>query len=66
MAKCTAVVLCSNIYLPDGDENKKFLRGAQVEMEKGIAEDILAEDARCERDARLTIVVKRRAKRETA
>ena len=66
MAKCTAVVLCTNIYLPDGDENKKFLRGAQVEMDKDIAEGILAEDERCGRDGRLTIVVKRRAKRETA
>lgn len=69
MTKVTAVVICSNIYLPsddtEGPDNVKYNRGDQIEIEKSFGENILAEDKKAGRNPRLTLVIpkpKRRAK----
>lgn len=66
MAKCGVVVLSANIYLPgEGGETVKCIRGDQVEIDKKMADEILAGDKEAGREDRLTIIKpKRRAKRE--
>jgi len=49
----TVLVMCSNIYSPDGVKQTK---GARFECEKDWAEAIRAGDVEAERDYRLEII----------
>lgn len=49
----TVIVMCSNIYAPDG---VKHLKGSRFECEKEWAENIRAGDVDAERDYRLEII----------
>lgn len=70
MAKITAVILSGNIYLPsddkEGPDNVKFVRGDQVEIDRDLGEKIVEDDKKAGRDARLSLILpKRKKKNET-
>lgn len=57
MSKVLAVVMAKNIYLPNEDGEKvKFEHGAQVEIDRTVAEEVLSGDKAADRAARLTLV----------
>lgn len=64
MTKVLAVVMAKNIYLPNEDgEKEKFEHGAQVEIERSVAEEVLSGDKAADRVARLTLIEIEKPKR---